>query len=67
MVPLTRNLIVSASLILSDLIGFVIPLYVSIFFIFPLGGDTLNTGGQLLLAEWGGVHCLLAFLCVCWF
>lgn len=31
MVPLTRNLIVSASLILSDLIGFVIPLYVSIF------------------------------------
>ncbi len=67
MVPLARNLIVSASLMLSDLIGFIVPLYVSIFFIFPWGRDTLNTDGHLLLTGWGGVHWLLAFLCVCWF
>lgn len=34
MVPLARNLIVSASLMLSDLIGFIVPLYVSIFLSF---------------------------------
>ncbi|HHS9487738.1 TPA: undecaprenyl-phosphate galactose phosphotransferase WbaP [Raoultella ornithinolytica] len=67
MVPLVRNCIVSTSLVLSDFIGFVVPLFISVMLFHTFPAKSAESAIFSEVSDWVNLHWLLAFFCACWF
>ncbi|MBX4780251.1 undecaprenyl-phosphate galactose phosphotransferase WbaP [Klebsiella sp. JL973] len=67
MTLLVRNVLVSFSLAISDLLGFVTSIYLAIWIMFFFTNDTSYLFSSTVMEGWIFLHWILAFFCIGWY
>ncbi|ROE53859.1 undecaprenyl-phosphate galactose phosphotransferase WbaP [Klebsiella pneumoniae] len=67
MTLLVRNVLVSFSLAISDLLGFVASIYLAIWIMFFFTNDTSYLFSSTVMEGWIFLHWILAFFCIGWY
>lgn len=67
MTLLVRNVLVSFSLAISDLFGFVTSIYLAIWMMFLFTNDTSYLFSSTVMEGWIFLHWILAFFCIGWY
>ena len=67
MTLLVRNVLVSFSLAISDLLGFVTSIYLAIWIMFFFTNDTSYLFSSTVMEGWIFLHWILAFCCIGWY